>query len=154
ALIGDAERGDVATARPRPPHGLPEHGQRHAPDLVRVVLDPSRPRVVLRELLIGTARDASVPVEDQDGRARRPLIDRGDEAHRVRRRRGRAAARPLRSRALAGAREAASRAAPRGAHRAPDPTPAYSSRAERRHRGAIWWEEAAAWASPESTAGR
>src|SRR5207302_1140076 len=38
------------------------------PDLVRVVLDPARPREVLRELAITTADDAEVVVERQAGR--------------------------------------------------------------------------------------
>src|SRR5215470_5060016 len=50
ALVRDAERGDVAPTDTRAPTRLTQHAERDPPDLLRVMLDPARPRVVLREL--------------------------------------------------------------------------------------------------------
>src|SRR5262249_17823493 len=82
ALIGDADGRDVAGAGARGATGPAEHGERDAPDLLRVVLDPPGLRKVLRELAIGTARDPAATVEHEDGRSRGSLIDGDDEAHR------------------------------------------------------------------------
>ena len=55
ALVGDADRLELA----RPDAGVVErlagHGVRDVPDLGRVVLDPARPREVLAELAVGAA---------------------------------------------------------------------------------------------------
>src|SRR5207247_870587 len=81
ALVRDPERRHVARAHPRAPARQAEHAQRDPPDLLRIVLDPPRLRVVLRELRISAPDDAPLPVEDEDGRPRRPLIDRDDDGH-------------------------------------------------------------------------
>ena len=52
-----------------------EHGR---PELLRVVLDPPRPRVVLRKLRVAAAARAELVVHDETGGARRPLVDRED----------------------------------------------------------------------------
>src|SRR5262245_64091851 len=81
ALVRDAERGDVARPHAGPPARLAEHAERDAPDLLRVVLHPSRARVVLAELGVSTADDASLPVEEEDGGPGRALMDRTDDGH-------------------------------------------------------------------------
>src|SRR5207249_8245777 len=81
ALVRDAERRHVARAYPRAPARLAEHAQRDPPDLLYIVLDPPRLRVVLRELRVGTPDDAPLAVEHEHGRARGPLIDRDDDGH-------------------------------------------------------------------------
>src|SRR5207244_12220674 len=70
-------------AHPRAPARLAEHTQRDAPDLLGIVLDPARLRVMLGELRVGAADDAPLPVEHEHGRARGPLIDRDDDGHQV-----------------------------------------------------------------------
>ena len=60
--------------------GGAEHGR---PDLLRVVLDPARARVVLRKLPIATAARDELVVHDETGRARRPLVDREDHDARI-----------------------------------------------------------------------
>ena len=50
----------------------------------RARLDPTRSRVVLRELRVGTPDDAPLAVEHEHGRARGPLIDRDDDGHQPR----------------------------------------------------------------------
>jgi hypothetical protein len=64
-------------------HGLPGQrlaagGQRRLPDLLGLVLDPARPREVLRELLVAAGRDAAALVDDQRGHAGGPGVDRED----------------------------------------------------------------------------
>src|SRR5439155_1612717 len=83
ALVRDAERRHVARAYPRAPARLAEHAQRDPPDLVYIVLDPPRLRVVLRELRVGAPDDAPLAVEHEHGRPRGPLIDRDDDGHRL-----------------------------------------------------------------------
>src|SRR5690606_34494965 len=66
ALVGDADTGNVAGGdlrlRPRAAAGL----ERRAPEILRVVLDPSRAREMLRKLLLRRSDDAVIGVE-QDG---------------------------------------------------------------------------------------
>src|SRR5439155_603805 len=81
ALVRDAERRHVARAHPRAPARLAEHAQRDPPDLLRIVLDPPRLRVVLRELRVGAPDDAPLAVDHEHGRTRGPLIDRDDDGH-------------------------------------------------------------------------
>src|SRR5437016_4768482 len=81
ALVRDAERPDVAVARARPAARLAQHAQRHLPDLLRIVLHPPGPGIVLRELGIGAPDNAPETVDDEHGRARRALIDRDDVGH-------------------------------------------------------------------------
>src|SRR5207247_1626392 len=58
--------------------GLAGDPTAHLPDLIRVVLDPARPREVLVELAVGAPDDSSIAVEDQAGRPRGALVDRQD----------------------------------------------------------------------------
>src|SRR5205085_9824318 len=53
-------------------------GDDRLPDLVGVMLDPARPRKVLRQLRVAAAEHAQVLVDDQAGRAGRSLVDRQD----------------------------------------------------------------------------
>src|SRR5436190_609600 len=46
------------------------------PDFFRIVLDPTRLRIVLREFRVGETLNASFPVEDENLRARRALVNR------------------------------------------------------------------------------
>ena len=80
ALVGDPDR------RPARAPWIPASAiasiatrRRHLPDLAGVVLDPAGPREVLLELRVGAPRDPPLGVEDEAGRARRPLVDREDQ---------------------------------------------------------------------------
>ena len=80
ALIGDADRRDLDSRPAGPLERAPAGGERIAPDLLRVVLDPAGPRVVLPELVLaGRARPARA-VEHHRPAAGRALIDRQDVA--------------------------------------------------------------------------
>src|SRR5437867_5120179 len=115
ALVRDAERRHVTRAHPRAPARQAEHAQRDPPDLLRIVLDPPRLRVVLRELRVGAPDDAPLAVEHEHGRARGPLIDRDDDGHQPRksdRRRRRPSRTRAWSRSRTWSRSRATRAAP------------------------------------------
>ena len=58
ALIGDADRGDVARVEPGLVQRLARGGELAFPDLDRVVLDPARLRIDLPELAL-SHRDAA-----------------------------------------------------------------------------------------------
>src|SRR5206468_1762295 len=64
----------------RAPSRRRRRGADATPDLLRVVLDPPRPRELLRKLLVPAADDAQLVVERQTGGARRPLVDGEDHA--------------------------------------------------------------------------
>ena len=76
ALIGDADRGKVAWREPSFPHRSEDDALCVAPDLGRVMLDPSGPRVELLVFLLIVGDDVAFAVEDDEARARRSLIDR------------------------------------------------------------------------------
>jgi len=57
---------------------LLDHGLRVAPDLGRIVLDPTRLRVDLRVLALRQRRDGAALVEQDEPRTRRALVDRAD----------------------------------------------------------------------------
>ena len=80
ALVGDADRAQLARADARVVQCLHGHRLRHVPDLRRVVLDPSGPREVLLELAVGAPDQLGLVVEDEAGRARRALVDGEDHA--------------------------------------------------------------------------
>ena len=82
ALVRDADRGEVGCADARIVDRLLGDGQRHVPDLVRVVLDPARPREVLLELAVGAAGDLAVAGEDHAVGAGGALVDCEDHARR------------------------------------------------------------------------
>ena len=73
ALIGDADGGN--TAGRRIVEGMTRALQYALPDLVRIVLDPTGPRVALNHRGVTAADDAGVLVYDQRGRARGALVD-------------------------------------------------------------------------------
>ena len=76
ALVGDADGGDVAGRELGGGKSLSRRLHRRAPDVLRVVLDPARGRVVLGELALPRSERAQVRSE-YDGAARRgALIDR------------------------------------------------------------------------------
>src|SRR5579862_323998 len=76
ALIGDRDR-----VRPfTPPKCFGGRDEHRLPDLLRVVLDPARPREVLRQLDVPAAANRQVVVDEEAGRARRPLVDGEDHA--------------------------------------------------------------------------
>ncbi len=78
ALVGDPDPVELGPLDPRRGDRLGGDPPRHLPDLPRVVLDPARPRKVLPELRVGTARDPPLAVEDEAGGPGRPLVDRED----------------------------------------------------------------------------
>src|SRR5206468_7634468 len=80
ALVGDADRHDVADAELRLVEGGLDDLADVAPDLLWVVLDPARPGEVLLVLLLADRDDARRRVEDEAPRRRRALIDRCDVA--------------------------------------------------------------------------
>jgi hypothetical protein len=75
ALVGDADRLELAGADAGLVERLAGHGVRDVPDLGRVVLDPAGAREVLRELAVGAADQLALEVEHQAGRPRGPLVD-------------------------------------------------------------------------------
>ncbi len=76
ALVGDADGGEVVRGDPRFLECLLDDPHGDLPDLVRVVFDPSRPRVVLGELRICASHERRVVVENEDRRSRSPLVYR------------------------------------------------------------------------------
>jgi hypothetical protein len=78
ALVGDADRLQVALADRRVLERLGRDLTRRLPDLGGVVLDPAGLGEVLLELAIGAAGELRLAVEDQAGRAGRALVDRED----------------------------------------------------------------------------
>jgi len=76
ALVGDADRADVAGPRirraQRPLGCIVDRG----PDLVWVVLDPTRARIVLGDLAIALAPDFAVEPDSDRGRAGRAFVER------------------------------------------------------------------------------
>ena len=80
ALVGDADRLELAGLQARVVERLAGDRVRDVPDLRRVVLDPAGLREVLRELAVGAADALPLQVEHQAGRAGRPLVDREQHA--------------------------------------------------------------------------
>ena len=78
ALVGDADgRHRLLERRAQ----LAEHLDDRGPDLVGVVLDPTRPREVLGELAVRPARRRALLVEGEGAHAGGPGIDGDDDAH-------------------------------------------------------------------------
>ena len=83
ALVGDADRRDVASVEPGRLQRLAAGRNDALPDLFGIVLDPSRRRVMLREFLLAGGDDLHRAVE-HDGAARcRALVDRQNETAHV-----------------------------------------------------------------------
>ena len=76
ALIRDTDRSDIARASADLGEYGIHRGTLAGPDLLRVVLDPTRLREVLREFLLRTGNDAAAMIEEYGPRARRSLIQR------------------------------------------------------------------------------
>ena len=75
ALIGDADRLDVAGADVCVADGLGDHLEGDQDDLLGVVLDPAGLGIVLREFGVGAAAHLTVMVEDEHRRSRGALVD-------------------------------------------------------------------------------
>jgi hypothetical protein len=78
ALVGDADRVELAALDARCGDRLRRDSAGDVPDFGGVVLDPTRPREVLLELGVGAAGNPPLAVEDQAGRPGRALVDRED----------------------------------------------------------------------------
>ena len=78
ALVGDADRLDVAGLGVGVGHRAVDDLARAAPDLGRVVLDPAGLRVDLLVLALIDVGDAAVLVEEDEARAGGALVDRAD----------------------------------------------------------------------------
>ena len=61
-LIGDADRGDLRRVYPGHGHRLHRHRQLGSPDLIRLMLYPTRVRVDLTKLPLRLTNHASVPI--------------------------------------------------------------------------------------------
>ena len=75
ALVGDADRGDVARFRIRLRHGGTDRRDRRGPDFFRIVLDLSRTRIDLAEFLLRGRDRLERGVEHDRARRGRALID-------------------------------------------------------------------------------
>ena len=75
ALVGDPHSLKLARAHACVRERLTRDGLGDCPDLRGVVLDPPRPREVLRELAVRAAERLAAACEHEARRARRPLID-------------------------------------------------------------------------------
>src|SRR5215217_450695 len=74
ALVGDPDRRYILRRYPGVLQRLPHNIHGDVPDLTRVVLDPARLRVMLRELLLGLPYRGAVMIEDYGPARRGPLI--------------------------------------------------------------------------------
>ncbi len=83
ALVGDADRGDLARTEAGPRDRLGRDACLRRPDLARVMLDPARVRIDLAEFLLGTGDHRTVRVEDNRARTRGALVEREDMARAV-----------------------------------------------------------------------
>jgi hypothetical protein len=75
ALVGDADRGDLPRGDAALGQRRVERAEHGRPDLVGLVLDPTRLRVVLRKLTVLASENGELSIQDDDGRSRRPLVD-------------------------------------------------------------------------------
>src|SRR5262249_11880322 len=80
ALVGDADRGDVARLRARVRERAARGAQLRLEDLVGIVLDPARLREVLAELVLVERDHAALGVEQDRARRGRALVERHDVA--------------------------------------------------------------------------
>src|SRR5665213_2111789 len=75
ALIGDADGGDAAGAEPGALERFARCRQRVAPDVLRIVLDPARRRIVLREFALRDGNAPGLVAEDDAAGRGRALVD-------------------------------------------------------------------------------
>ena len=80
ALVGDADRGDVARGEPGLGDRLAAGRQHRAPQILRIMLDPAGLREVLRKFLLGDGRDGAVGAEHDGAGGRGALVDGEDVA--------------------------------------------------------------------------
>ena len=80
ALVGDADPGERAGLEPGLGERAPDDRQGVAPDVLGVVLDPARLRVVLREFPLRLAERPAAPVEQHGAAASGALVDRQNGA--------------------------------------------------------------------------
>jgi hypothetical protein len=78
ALVGDADPGQLTGLEPGLGERALDHRQGAAPDVLGVVLDPARLRVVLGELLLCLAERPAAPVEQHGAAAGGALVDGQD----------------------------------------------------------------------------
>ena len=76
ALVGDAERRDVASPEASLGERLARHRDLRVPDLGRIVLHPTRLRVDLRELALRHRHDAAIGMKHDGARTRGALVER------------------------------------------------------------------------------
>jgi hypothetical protein len=82
SLVRDADGGHVARAEPGEGERLRGHSALGCPDLVRILLHPTRLRVDLADLPLRHGVRDAVGVENDRARARRSLVQRKDIGHR------------------------------------------------------------------------
>ena len=82
ALIGYTDRGNARRIERRLPQNLPHGRERRVPEIVRIVLNPSRMRVDLLELPLSDRYGQAVGPEGDGARRGGALIDREDIFHR------------------------------------------------------------------------
>ena len=76
ALVADSDARDPARVDRAPRNCLARHGERVAPDVLRIVLDPAGARIILLELALGQRdRPRQLIEQDRPGRSR-SLVDR------------------------------------------------------------------------------
>ena len=81
ALVGQADRLDVAHVDPRPAHRLAQRVHLALIDVLRIVLDPAGLRVVLRKLVVMRGDLAPLLVENHCPRAGGSLVKRHNVLH-------------------------------------------------------------------------
>jgi hypothetical protein len=80
ALVGDADRGEVACLQPPGAQRAGDDRLRVSPDFYRVMLDPSRLRIDLRVLDLRLGDDPGGLVEHDEASAAGALIDRSKKS--------------------------------------------------------------------------
>jgi hypothetical protein len=81
ALVGDADRRNVARRETRLADRLAAGRQHAAPKVLRIVLDPAGFRKVLRELVLRHRRNGAVMAEHHGAGGRGALVDSEDVGH-------------------------------------------------------------------------
>ena len=83
ALVGNAQRADVLRFQAGLGQRLAGRGQLAAPDFHRIVFDPARSGINLRQLLLGQRHDAAVFVKHNAARAGGALVEGKKVSHGV-----------------------------------------------------------------------
>ena len=91
ALVGDADARDAVGREGRAVEGLPADGERVAPDILRIMLDPAGGGIMLGEIAPGGRNRPRLGIEDHRPRGGGALVDRKEVVggHRRTMRRGR-----------------------------------------------------------------